>query len=265
MTRFPTWMMMLGVALLWCCGVTAAETAAATAPNAANAAATATNTAVSPTDDAMRFLAVARRPPGRECWARMTGKVTHLRTGGKPEEAGISLAIMFTPARTLAQIIIDDQQGYLVGQKYGPGADMTSIIPLNKEGYQEPILAKFGLRPEDLTMSFIFWHLLRELPRDKVKGQECRVFVLQAPDAVDPEVVQVHISAKYFFPLKVSWSRKDGEPPYRFMEVTSFRKENDYWLVRSLIIYGPGWKTRVAFEQSQAGVQQDLPQNFFRR
>lgn len=213
--------------------------------------------------DSEHFLDTARQPPGRECWARMSGTATHLRTGGKPEEAKLTLAILFTPARTLAQMMINDKQGYLVGQKYGSGADMTSVIPLDKEGYKEPILAKFGLRPEDLTMSFIFWRYVRELPPEEVKGQECRVFVLKSPDA-EPEFVQVHISAKYFFPLKVRWSKKDGEDAYRFMEITSFRKESDYWMVGSLSIYGPGWKTRINFDNAQAGEQKDLPKDFFR-
>jgi len=107
------------------------------------------------------FLEMVRRPPGRECWARMTGTATHLRSGGKPEEVPLSLAILFTPERTLAQVVINGTQGYLVGQKYGPGQDMTSIIPLDRDGYKDPILAKFGLRPEDLTMSFIFWRFVR--------------------------------------------------------------------------------------------------------
>ncbi len=212
-----------------------------------------------------RFLEIARRPPGRECWARMTGTAIHARSGSKAEEAKLELAIMFTPARTLAQMVINDSQGYLVGQKYGPGQDMTSIIPLDSEGYKDPILGKFGLRPEDLTMTFIFWQYVRELERDDIKGQECRVFLLQSPSKEMPETVRVYISAKYFFPLKVQWVGKEGDVPYRNMEITSFRKENDYWLVGSMILYGTGWKTKVSFDSAEAGEQKDLPDNFFRR
>jgi len=215
--------------------------------------------------DSEHFLEIARRPPGRECWARMSGTTTHLRSGGKPEEAMLSLAILFTPVRTLAQMVINDVEGYLVGQKYGPGDDMTSIIPLNKEGYKDSILSKFGLRPEDLTMTFIFWQLVKELPRADVKGQECRVFILKSPDKDAPEMVQVYISARYFFPLKVQWIKKEGDQPYRNMEITSFKKENDYWLVGSMILYGSGWRTKIGFDKVEAGEQKDLPADFFRQ
>lgn len=212
-----------------------------------------------------QFLDVVRRPPGREGWAKMSGKATHLRRGQDTRKTSLRLGILFTPQRTLAQIVIGGSEGYLVGQKFGTGAEKTSIIPRNKDGYKDPLLARFGLRPEDLAMTFIFWELIRELERDTAKGQDCRVFLLQAPSAPDaiPEVVKVYLSAKYFFPLKVEWFKDKQEMAFRTLEVSSFRKDNDYWLVNSMNLYGPGWRTRVEFEQAAAGQKNSTPSDLF--
>lgn len=214
---------------------------------------------------AVKFLDLVRRPPGRDCWARMSGKVAHMRRGQETQETTLSLGILFTPQRTLAQIVIGGSENYLVGQLFGIGSDKTSIIPGNKDGYKDPLLGRFGLRPEDLAMTFIFWDLIKELERDSVKGHDCRVFLLNAPPqpASLPETVNVYLSAKYFFPLKVEWFKDKETTPFRTLEVSSFRKENDFWLVNSMNLYGPGWRTRVEFDKSSAGQKDSAPRDLF--
>lgn len=215
--------------------------------------------------DSAKFLQVVRRPPGRECWAKMNGTAWHRRRGQKMSEASLFLGILFTPQRTLAQIVIGGKQGYYVGQKYAPGCELTSIIPLRKGGYKQSLLADFGLRPEDLTMTFIFWDFVRELPRESIKGQECRVFLLRSPEKAKQELVRVFISARYFFPLKVEWVKGEASKAYRYLEVTSFRKENDFWLVSSMNLYGPGWRTRIKFSDTDAGFKDKLPKDLFKK
>jgi len=211
------------------------------------------------------FLNAARHPHSRECWALLQGKVTHLRRGSSPAETSIRLATLFTPQRTLTQIVIGGSEGYLVGQGFATGQEKTSIIPRRKEGYKDPILGRFGLRPEDLALSFIFWNFLKELPRDTVRGHECRVFLLNAPEqpGQKDELAKVYLSAKYYFPLKVEWFQNPQTTPYRTLEISSFREVNEIWVPDSLGLYGPGWRTKVEFDQASAGQKDTAPRDLF--
>ena len=213
----------------------------------------------------LEFLNVARHPHNRECWARLDGTVSHLRRGELPKETTLRLGILFTPKRTLTQMVIGGGEGYLVGQGFESGEEKTSIIPRRKGGYKDPVLAQFGLRPEDLALSFIFWTFLKELPRDSVKGHDCRVFLLNAP--AEPgrkeELVRVYLSAKYFFPLKVEWFREPEEKPYRTLEVSSFREVKEIWIPDSMGLYGPGWRTKVEFSKADAGQKDTAPRDLF--
>lgn len=218
-------------------------------------------------DDAMEqgpenFLARVRRPPVSETWAQMTGEAVHRRSGKDIRESPIYLGIRFTPERTLAQVFLNSDEKYIIGQKYGSDATGTSII--DESSTKEPLLKEFGLRPEDLTLSFVYWDLVKEEDREAVKGQECRVFTLKSPE--HGESVKVYISTEYYFPMKGEWIRKDEDKPYRTVEVSSFKKEKDFWVVDGFTIYGPGWKTKVDFSKTDAGHSKDgVPENLFRK
>lgn len=210
------------------------------------------------------FLNIVRHPPGRECWASMEGLVTHRRSGKDNQEFPLYLGILFTPERTLAQIQINEKETYNVGQTYSTDENSTSISRSDSGDKSKSILADIGLRPEDLTMTFIFWKMIKEIPGATIKGRDCRVFLLQSPDK--QETVRIHISVEYFFPLKVEWLKDNQDSPYRTLELVSFKKENDFWLVSTISLYGPGWKTRVEFDKTDAAYNKDrLPAKIFRQ
>jgi hypothetical protein len=209
------------------------------------------------------FLNIVRHPSGRKTWAMMNGKVEHMRRGQQAKSCPLYLGILFAPDRTLAQIVIDNLQGYMVGQVYSEAESGTTIIPLNKTGYPKSLLAEFGLRPQDLTMTFLYWKFISEQKRVSIKTTECRVFDLQSPDK--KEIARVYISCDYFFPLKVEWLKQGEKEAYRHLEVAAFKKLNDLWLVSKLKIYGPGWRSRVEFTDNKAGfVDKDIPTGLFR-
>lgn len=214
----------------------------------------------------LQFLEVVRHPPGRESWAAMNGIAYHLRKDTDVVEAPLYLGIRFTAERTMAQVVINNNEAYFVGQAYNAAKEAASVIPANKTGYAKSMLADFGLRPQDLTMTFLFWDFQKEFPRVSVKGRECRVFLLEAQDK--KEIAKVYISAEYFFPLKVEWFAQDDrdlKKPYRTLEISSFKKENDFWIVSSLILYGPGWQTKIEFNQTSAGFKaENMPKDLFK-
>lgn len=208
---------------------------------------------------AEEFIQRVQSPPGRESWAAMDGTASHLRRGRAIEKKPVYLAIRFTPERTYAQLIFNDEEGYFIGQKYSSGEESTTVIPMNKKGYDNSGLADFGLRPQDLTMTFIFWKFLDELEKDSFKGRSCRVFMLQSHRK--NEKAKIYISDEYYFPLKVQWFKnKNGktEKPYRTLEVSSFRKEDDFWVISKLIIFGPGWKSKIEFDDIKTGYSDEV-------
>jgi hypothetical protein len=192
----------------------------------------------------------------------MSGTVM-IKTAENIKQAEISLALVMTPARTMAQVMIDKVQGYNVSQFYGPGRENTVVMPLDPAGYGEPLLARFGIRPEDLTMSFIFWSLVRELPRESVRTQDCRVFLLLSPEK--NEFARVYFSCQAFFPLKVEWLREENGKAQRQLEISSYRRQDDRYFPSELSLHGPGWRSRVRFEHLEAGDRARLPANIFAR
>lgn len=211
----------------------------------------------------VEFISVVRNPPGRECWAKMDGKATHKRDGSKTVSAPVHLGILFTPKRTVAQVKFKNEI-YNIGQSYGnpPTSTTESILEDDK-----PQIGVFGIRPEDLTMGFIYWPVKVENEKESALGQSCRVFTMVSP--AKDETAKVYISEEYFFPLKVEWSKlsedgKSAEAPFRTLEITSFKKEKDFWLVNSLGIFGPGWRTKIEFESRSAGFSKDgVPDDVF--
>ena len=197
------------------------------------------------------FLYRTRHPAGRKRWALMDGKVFHRRRGKETVQANLYLGILFNKDRTLAQLLINDSQGYMVGQDFSKGKDGTSVIPLNKATKDQPILGNFGLRPEDLTMSFLYWGLGKELKEETTKMISCRVFQLNSPDK--KETATVWISKKYYFPLKVKWTKASQKDPFRSLEVSSFKTQGEYGVIKRLELYGPGWRTRINFTKIEIG------------
>lgn len=197
------------------------------------------------------FLYRTRHPAGRKRWALMDGKVFHRRRGKQTVQANLYLGVLFNKDHTLAQLLINNSQGYMVGQDFSKGKDGTSVIPLNKATKDKPVLGNFGLRPEDLTMSFLYWELGKELAEETTKMIACRVFELKSPDK--NEIATVWISKKYYFPLKVKWTKISDKEPFRSLEVSSFKTQGKYGVIKRLELYGPGWRTRINFTKTEIG------------
>ncbi len=214
--------------------------------------------------DSKAFLLKARNPDNRT-WCTMDGKVIHRKSGSDTVNAPLYLGIAFNPDRMLAQVVIDNKEGYTLGQAYA-GNDSTTVIPLNPAGYKKSMLSEFGLRAQDLSMSFLYWNFEKELTREDIKGSECRVFILREPK--QGEIAKVYINSRYCFPMKVEWFKDkyvENEEPYRTLEAASFRKEKDFWIVNKLKLYGPGWRTNVEFDNIDVGVTaENIPQKLFR-
>ena len=92
-----------------------------------------------------------------------------------------------------------------------------------------------------------------------MRGVACRVMVFESP--AGKESVKVYIARDYYSPMKVEWfnvpAAKISGRAFRTLEVTSFRKSGDLWVVGALSLFGPGWRTVVDFPDSKAGLTKD--------
>ena len=81
--------------------------------------------------------------------------------------------------------------------KEGEAVKTTIEMPETEE---RPGLFEFGVDPEDLTFSFIYWDFIEELPRESSRLRECRVMRLKDPTGKG--TVNVFFSAKHGFPME---------------------------------------------------------------
>ena len=211
------------------------------------------------------FLNITRRARPTKTWAVLTGTVVNKRRGSKINRANIKVGMRFTNTRILAKIIVSEGkhgpvESYTVGQPYSGG--QASIIASNNKQDDLSLLGNFGLRPEDLTMTFLFWDLKKELEKESVKGFDCRVFELASPKT--NEMIKVYISSEYFYPIKVEWFKAKGKIPYRNVVLSSFETKGKLGSPGELNLYGPGWRTKVDFSKIRLGYTKDgIPKDIF--
>lgn len=198
--------------------------------------------------------------PTKECWVSLSGQAVH-KKGRKYTKAPIYLGVRFLPEKVIAQVLINKNEGYLVTQKLKAGNEVANVVKQHKD-LEKEMLTSFKLNPEDLTLSFLYWNFVKELPKEKVKSYECRVLILESPDKTAK--VRVNISSEHHFPLRVQWLDIKDESPTRKFEVKSFRKQDNYWLITTLELEGKGWRTKIQFKDTKAGEAKDRPEKLFR-
>ncbi len=213
------------------------------------------------------FLEIVRKPRGTVGnWAALEGEARHRRSGKSAEKMQVYLGIWFTQQRALAQLIVDNTQGFIIGQDFSATGQGGSVTPMGV--YSDSKLDHFGLRPGDMTLSFIYWPFVQEAEGDSVKGLECRDIILQSPEFTGlNEWVRCSVSVDYAYPVKARWygSLEDavnGKDHLRLLEVTSFRSEKtadgeELWVVGELKIEGEGWRTIVSFGEAEVGRSSD--------
>ncbi|UDQ99369.1 hypothetical protein AAEX28_04610 [Lentisphaerota bacterium WC36G] len=224
------------------------------------------------------FLRYVRSPLKTGTWVQLSGKISHHRRaseGNISQEGNIYVALLFAKALALGQVVIDDKEAYTIGQNFINNS--TTITPAKKEGYKNSLLAQFGIKPSDLTFSFVYWNFIKELKPESLRGQKCRIFILQ--DKNTKQYARVYFSTMAMFPMKITWYNIDNKnrnkatkvdleklTKEREMEMNSFRKQDDMWIVTGINLYGGNnkWRTRISFTTNKAGNKKDMPQKLFK-
>lgn len=213
--------------------------------------------------DAELYLKAIRQMPIQENWGKMSGDISHIRRSQNITlDQRIDLGVRAAPTRVFAQLVLGGDEAYTVSQTFGE-KPVTSILPLNWTS-QKPQLPMYGIKPEDLTFSFLYWNFVKDLGNETLKLHACRIFELASPDG--SEFVKVWIATSYHTPLKVEWYKKGETKYYRALEVSGVKKtDNGLWLVSELNLDGPGWRTSVKFTKIESGtVQSGVPSDLFK-
>lgn len=213
------------------------------------------------------FLAIVRHAPSREIWTKLSGKAQHRRTGEAVLTSTIRLGIRFTPDRIIGQLVLDGTEIYNLGQTLSDPPRATRMLAGRALDKDKAKLGVFGLSADDLLMGFMYREMVREDAMEKVSLYDCRVFTMHADAG---EFARVAISTDYVFPLRVEWFKKDPgafpqEKPYRTLEIVSIQEiRKDFVLISKLRLDGPGWRTRIDFDELDAGYASDsIPTDLF--
>ena len=210
----------------------------------------------------LKFLDLVRRNHPVDTWAMMSGEVSHKRKGSSVITTPIKLNARFTGTRWLSKIIIGEghkEESYTVGQPYN--GDAPSVIT-SVSSPESSELANYGLKPEDLTMAFLYWKFEKELDKTALKGMDCRVLLLSNPET--KEQVKVYITSDYYYPMEAEWVRAGEKEAYRTFYINSFTEVGKLWAPCSFYLCGPGWRSNVEFYKMNLGYVKDgLPKGLF--
>ena len=201
------------------------------------------------TPDAAAFLERARTPNGVSTYAMLDGTLQHRRRGGEMLTVPLYFGAVITPERTFGQILVDNRESYILGQSRDARRDGTSVI----HSPDCVLLDKVGVRASDLTMSFLYGDLVKELPETTLSAVvRCRVLLLKSADG--KELVKVYLEKEHAFPLKAEFLRPGEDEPFRSVETGGFTEKNGLYYAGNLRIEGPGWRTRIDFDRDKAQV-----------
>lgn len=202
------------------------------------------------------FLRRAQQPLLQDAWAHMSGKLQHRGNEGK-EKLPIRASMLFGRDSLRTEIVLDGAKVYGVAQVYSADEVPTVTLTLPEDD-GGATLQSLGIDPEDITFSFLYWDLERELPPDSVRGQPCRILELTHPGK--KQTARVWLSAHHLFPLKVWWFRDHEETAWRTLEFKDFKRKDDLWFVKEILLTGEKWKTKVTFgEVEGASVTEQAP------
>ncbi len=210
---------------------------------------------------AEEFMARARRRNTEATYARLHGSLQHRRRGQPTLTLPIYFGVIIAPDRTIGQLVLGGKEGYMLSQAQNSG--LTTVKPM-KPDQGAGQLGYVGVRASDLTMSFLFCKVEKELDDELLSGMiHCRVFLLD--DSANKEKVKVWISSEHAFPLKAEFYRYGENKRYRELEAGALTKKNDLYYVRRIRLEGPGWITRIDFNADAADVNKlgNPPPNIF--
>lgn len=211
-----------------------------------------------------KFISHARgtaRRNDQATYAKLHGTLQHRRRGKDTLTMPVYFGTIIHPERTLGQLILNGNEGYILSQAQRSGLTTVKPMPNSAPGDK---LGYVGVRASDLMMSFLFCKVEKEFDSEMLRSiVHCRVFLLD--DTANKEKIKVWISSEHAFPLKAEFYRYGEKERFRELEAGALTQKNDLYYVRHLRIEGPGWMTKINFDGDMADVNilPNPPPNIF--
>jgi hypothetical protein len=203
------------------------------------------------------LLAAVRRPYLIESWLIFEGSAQHrgARRGSWP----IALRAVIKNDSIQGELRFGTQEVHVFSQEFRAGAEGFSDQA--RPGAKDEVsLADIGVRPDDLTFSFLYWRLIGGGETEKISGQQCRAALLEHADG---ERARVWIAAKYGATARVSWFKVGSDTAYRTLTFKGFKKfkstRGDLWLPVEVLVEGDDWATRLQFTKRQLALWDEEP------
>ena len=194
-------------------------------------------------NDTVSFVNKVRSLRG-STYAQLNGTIQHRRSGKSAVSMPLYLGLIIQPERTTGQIILDNREGYLLGQ--GRSASASSVVPMQKT---TELLDNVGVQASDLTLAFLFDDVTGEDEKETVSGLvKCRV--IRFTNTKKGENSRVYISEQHYFPLKAEFFKQGENKPWRILEIDGFAEKNSLYYASRMRIEGPGWRTRIIFNEA---------------
>ncbi len=204
------------------------------------------------------FLQLARhRAALQNSFAVLSGTVSHLRRNvGGAETYPIEFMIRFGADRTQARLTLDRREIYDFERESWtlPGAERTQPAA---SAPADSLLGKLGFQVADLALGFLDYPVRAEEKNETVKTVPCRVLLLNAPDG---GTVRVWIASEYLFPLRAAFFAPGdaaAKTPERTLEITGFKKIDNYYVATDVALLSRSYRTRIAFQQCEVGRADD--------
>ncbi|MFW5894219.1 MAG: hypothetical protein ACOCUY_03700, partial [Verrucomicrobiota bacterium] len=195
------------------------------------------------------FMAKVRQPFSRTAVGTAEGVIQHRGDIGTKRLA-IELSFQFSANQAQATATLQGGEVCTMVWRHGEPAS-ARIVDQSRD--DEPTLTQLGIKPEDLTFSFLFWKPVEERRRETVSGQPCRVIRLRNPHS-EAEVMG-WFSEKFLFPLRLEWYPDPDANPDRVAEFTRFEKQEDgLWFIKTMLIRGRDWKTKLTLRKANINV-----------
>ena len=170
------------------------------------------------------FIAKTRLNLLQHSWLEISGYLFFRPNDGEIIKKSINLKTQINQETLIFQVNINQTEKIRLYQKFGNIYESNELFNnLKKKNFFTTI----GLNIADLSLSFMYWDLVKEMEKKRIGLHKCRVFLMRNPD--DINFAKIFISKQYLAPLKVEWFTNLQKPSYQTLEFKSFSEKNSVW------------------------------------
>ncbi|MCM8531831.1 MAG: hypothetical protein NE330_11770 [Lentisphaeraceae bacterium] len=208
------------------------------------------------------FLELCQKQLLGNCWLKMSGRMNVRATiGERQPHMSISCAAQLVPNKITFKATLNKAESFKVEHVFGKKHD-TKVLE-NKLG-KENGFSKVGIKPSDLSLSFMYWDYIKEYERDSlgVLRVKCRVLLLGNPDG--SEFAKVWLSEKHLGPLKVQWFVDLKKGPKQELTFEDFAEKNKVWVPLEVKITNKKGDLQIKFEDIDAQFSAQIPENLYK-